>query len=698
MKLHRASHLLFAISVSAVTAGVAAEQFGISSREMPRISVVEPMRPFVMRAAQDIAGDMEKIFGARPEIVTGAAPEQNAIVLAKAGTGWENYAVESMPGNVLKITGSDDRGVMFGLYRFASDCLGVDPFYYWNGCEPKRAASREWKSISIRQGDPSFKFRAWFINDEDSLNGYHPETAGKRTIDYERYQVVFGPEVEEHICETAVRAGFNAIIAASYVDILNPDERKLVDVAVSRGLFQTFHHQEPCGVSGWIAKREWKLRGMQPVTYAEDPEFFHGLWRRYAEAWAKVPGVIWQIGLRGVGDRPYWVKADWHSADGWKSAEVPEEVERERAALISKAMNKQVEIITDALGHRPEHFATQLWLEGAQFFRKGYLKVPEGTCIIYADNSPGLKFGPDAGRQKRFATPAGLYYHLAVVHGNHYTQLVPPRRTHEIFSYMHEKGAKEIVIVNVSNVRPFGFTVTAAGEMMRDLGSFSAADYARRWASLRVGEGRAKGLADAIDAYFGAYELVDSRDDVSSYGAKTPRAKLALFNDGVLYARTDDILCEMEGGATDYVRIPSDIPTDDPDALTDAAKDAWHATTQDMSPYLKSRARSSERAYRQSAAFATVAARLRPYGTEFLHQARFLSIASRLYAAAAAGDWQGALWAARERDALDAEMCLGEEWRRWYDRHLIYPFRTLAARIEKIAELERGKQGKECEK
>ena len=270
-----------------------AAAFLISADRLPSIVVEPGMSPFVARAADDLAGDIEKIFGKRPAIVS-ASRSGNAIVLAKGGSGWENYAVESTPGNVLKITGSDDRGVMFGLYRFASDCLGVDPFYYWNGCEPKRVVSREWKSISIRQGDPSFKFRAWFINDEDSLNGYHPETAGKRPIDYERYQVVFGPDVEERICETAVRAGFNAIIAASYVDILNPDERKLVDVAVSRGLFQTFHHQEPCGVSGWIAKREWKLRGMQPVTYAEDPEFFHCLWRRYAEAWAKVPD--WRFG------------------------------------------------------------------------------------------------------------------------------------------------------------------------------------------------------------------------------------------------------------------------------------------------------------------------------------------------------------------------------------------------------------------
>ena len=49
MKPSRASCLSFALSISAVATGVAAEQFGIYCREMPRISVGEAMRPFEPR-------------------------------------------------------------------------------------------------------------------------------------------------------------------------------------------------------------------------------------------------------------------------------------------------------------------------------------------------------------------------------------------------------------------------------------------------------------------------------------------------------------------------------------------------------------------------------------------------------------------------------------------------------------------------
>ena len=76
-----------------------AAAFSISADRLPSIVVGPGMSSFVARAADDLAGDVEKIFGKRPEVVS-AAMDANAIVLAKGGSGWENYAVESMLGNL----------------------------------------------------------------------------------------------------------------------------------------------------------------------------------------------------------------------------------------------------------------------------------------------------------------------------------------------------------------------------------------------------------------------------------------------------------------------------------------------------------------------------------------------------------------------------------------------------------------------
>ncbi|MBR0057313.1 MAG: glycosyl hydrolase 115 family protein, partial [Kiritimatiellae bacterium] len=522
---------------------------------MPAMVLPSGLRPFVARAAGDVADDLDRIFGARPRIVPSAPPGGNAIVLAKSGNGWENYEIESRPGNVLAITGSDERGLMFGLYRFASDCLGVDPFRFWSGREPAKACERTWDSIRIRQRDPSFRFRGWFVNDEDFLNGFRPEENGRREIDYPRYQVCFGPPLMDAICETAVRAGFNTIICASYVDILNPDEKRLLDLASSRGLYLTTHHQEPLGAGARQLDLHFpELRG---TTYATRPALWRKAWRSYAAEWAKVPDVIWQLGLRGRGDRPFWLEPDApvssaeargrgarkESKDTSAALRLcveeiadPDGIDRRHAAMISRAMREQLAIIEEALGRRPEHFAVQLWLEGAELYRRGLFDIPEGAIVIHSDNSPGLKFQPDIGGVNRLdpSRPHGLYYHLAVVHGNHRCELVPPSRTRQVLSDAWGKGARELLLVNVSNVRPFLHTLAAMGEMSRDLATFDDAAFRDRWAEERFGAAAAPAVVRAIELYFAAYETEPSRDGVSSYGSPRPRAPLAILHDGVL--------------------------------------------------------------------------------------------------------------------------------------------------------------------
>ena len=55
--------------------------FTISGTCLPTIAISPGLKPYVRRAAEDVAGDIAKIFGARPTIVEGAAPASNAIVM-----------------------------------------------------------------------------------------------------------------------------------------------------------------------------------------------------------------------------------------------------------------------------------------------------------------------------------------------------------------------------------------------------------------------------------------------------------------------------------------------------------------------------------------------------------------------------------------------------------------------------------------
>jgi len=148
---------------------------------------------------------------------------------------WEAYRVQNV-GSRLLIAGSDERGTMFGLYAFIEQYLGVDPLHFWASRPPPPRATLAWDSVQLRSDEPTFRFRGWFINDEDLLTEWK-DGGGKRQIDYPFYGQVVSREVMGAVAEALVRSRFNLIIPASFVDILNPPEEALVQECARRGVF-----------------------------------------------------------------------------------------------------------------------------------------------------------------------------------------------------------------------------------------------------------------------------------------------------------------------------------------------------------------------------------------------------------------------------------------------------------------------------
>src|SRR5690606_16199032 len=128
-----------------------------------------------------------------------------------------------------------------------------------------------------------------------------------RNIDYPYYSQVVHPEIMEKLVESMVRLRYNLIIPASFIDIKNPPEKRLVDIAASRGVFLSMHHIEPMGVSGFTFFNYWNERGKDyKFSYYSHPEAMKEVWTEYAKEWVQYDNVIWQIGLRGIADRPVW--------------------------------------------------------------------------------------------------------------------------------------------------------------------------------------------------------------------------------------------------------------------------------------------------------------------------------------------------------------------------------------------------------
>jgi hypothetical protein len=149
----------------------------------------------VAEAAQDLAGDLEKVFGRRPRIAhrpQDAGPvtvligfKSPLVAQIRPGTTMEpeSFSISVAEANwspgpaakVILLSGADMRGTMFAVYRFAQEFLGIDPLYYWTDHEPSRRAQIELPlGLSRVYLGLAFRYRGFFINDEDMLSGWAP--------------------------------------------------------------------------------------------------------------------------------------------------------------------------------------------------------------------------------------------------------------------------------------------------------------------------------------------------------------------------------------------------------------------------------------------------------------------------------------------------------------------------------------------
>ena len=409
---------------------------------------------------------------------------------------WESYRVETI-GDRLFIVGSDERGTMFGLYAFIEKYLEVDPLHFWSTRSPKPRESLAWNQVKLSSGEPTFKFRGWFINDEDLLTEWK-ESGGKRNIDYPYYGQVVNREVMAHIAEALVRSRCNLIIPASFIDIMNAPEATLVEECARRGVFVSQHHVEPLGVSAFSYFNYWKKRGRDlKYSYFSHPAEVREVWRAYAAAWAKYPNVIWQLGLRGIADRPMWL-ADPNTPQS----------DADRGRLISEAMAAQVKILDEVARGKPRHLSTTLWAEGSTLNQSGLLSIPPETTVVFADNSPGWKWQADFySTPRRAENRYGVYYHHALIgSGPHLAQVPSPVRTFTVMQAAVAHGAATYAISNVSNIREFVLGIDATAKMTWRMDGFDPERFLDDWVAARFSRNQ-KEIAAAYRAYFAAWQI-----------------------------------------------------------------------------------------------------------------------------------------------------------------------------------------------
>lgn len=463
-------------------------------------------------SARDLSSDIEKVTGREINVSRGALEGELIVGSLEDETfsRWiqthasevvtnlkgKHEAFEIFPhSDSLVITGSDDRGAMRGIYAFSKEILGIDPTYLWTGIEPIKKPDLDWPKTRLSGSEPSFKYRGWFINDEDLLQGWIA-SGGRRYIDYPHYKYAVDPKAMAMVCETAVRLGYNLIIPASFLDIDNPPERALADEAAKRGLYLSMHHIEPLGVSAFTFFNYWQKRDEDHLfSYFSSAKQMEETWRHYASLWAEYPNVIWQLGLRGIADRPMWM-ADPNTPSS----------DEERGAIMTEAIALQRQIVNEVNNDPNPIMTSTLWAEGAVFFKEGYMKIPEDVMIIFADNSPGRVWQSDCYEMPRESNrDYGVYFHHQLWgSGPHMVQGVSPNEQGYLFYQAYFRDSHDYAIMNASSIREFVVGLSASAKTLENIETFNAHDFLYDQCRFWFGEA-GPSAAKAYTSFFEGY-------------------------------------------------------------------------------------------------------------------------------------------------------------------------------------------------
>ena len=457
---------------------------------------VDPKEPLpVQKAANDLKSDLFKVFGREPVSVTqmqtfgkvvlaiGQARDLPAELRCASSTERESFAFSLRPfaqangeaSQVLCLSGADMRGAIYAIYEFSRAYLGVDPLYLWTDKKPSRRVSIEIPATFAKTyRGPAFRYRGFFINDEDLLTGWAPSKKGE--------QSGIAGAVWDNIYETILRLKGDMVVPGTWIF---PDDAQ-IHLATERGLVISQHHAMPVGlnVARWPAG----------VTYnfTTNSNTLEKAWTNAVRSYRTDEEILWTVGLRGLSDIGY------DSMDPSVRGN-----DKALGELISKAIATQISIVRKV---RPDaEFISDLWQEGARLMRAGYLTVPPEVTLVWADT--GYGFVQDNGTA---AAGNGVYYHVAMMNfeANQLSEMVPVSRIYSELGRFEKAGATGYLLLNTSDIRPVAMTARA----VMDTGWYGApadsADsdktYYRRWSAEEYGAGSAEAVATVYRDYFSA--------------------------------------------------------------------------------------------------------------------------------------------------------------------------------------------------
>ena len=462
--------------------------------------VVDPRdHPGVLRVANDLQQDIQRVTGVRPSVVTNAPSKANdVIIVGTLGVSrvvdrlvregkldvseirgrWEASILQvverPLPGiaRALVIAGSDKRGTIFGAYEL-SEQSGVSPWYWWADVPVRRQPELFARAGRLVRREPAVKYRGIFINDEaPALSNWARKTFGG--FHHQFYARVF---------ELILRLRANFLWPAMWGSAFNADDARNPALADEYGVVIGTSHHEPM----MRAHDEWRRHGQGPWNYTTNAEALRAFWTDGIRKTAAFENII-TLGMRGDGDEPM--------ADSVNVALLERIVQDQRRII---AENRAPDVTTV-----PQVWA--LYKEVQEYYERG-MRVPDDVTVLWSDDNWGnIRRLPTAEERQR-AGGAGVYYHFDYVGGPRSYKWLNTIPIPKIWEQMHlawRYGATRMWIVNVGDIKPMEFPIQFFLDYAWDPERWPAerlAEFTELWAAREFGAEHAAEIAALISSY-----------------------------------------------------------------------------------------------------------------------------------------------------------------------------------------------------
>jgi hypothetical protein len=453
----------------------------------------------VIRAAGDLAADIERVAGVRPALAKDLMPAgHDAIIVGTVGRSalidglaamgaidvsairgkWEAWVIQAverpLPGveRALVIAGADKRGSIYGLYE-VSEQIGVSPWYWWADV-PVAPHGTLIAAAGTRATDaPVVRYRGIFLNDEEpALTGWAKLTFGG--YNHRFYEKVF---------ELILRLRGNYLWPAMWNSAFYDDDPDNGRLANEYGIVMGTSHHEPM----MRAQREWHRYGSGPWDYEKNGETLRKFWSGGLANTRDYEKVI-TLGMRGDGDSPMSEEAN---------VALLERIVADQRAIIARDLDPD-------LARVPQ--AWMLYKEVQDYYERG-MRVPDDVLMLWCDDNYGNIRRLPAPNERKRAGGAGIYYHFDYVGSPRNYKWINVTPLAKVWEQMHlawKYEATRLWVVNVGDLKPMEipteFFLAYAWDPARWTGE-NLRQYLILWATREFGPAHAADIADIVIKY-----------------------------------------------------------------------------------------------------------------------------------------------------------------------------------------------------